>query len=167
MGWGRKKTQIVDNHVRGLDERISELRTKISRLESEMERGDPARIQSVLEETKKPKPAKRKKAPAEVLNLTHPRPAKARSDDPDLFNEQGVRKYDLAGAWQQIKERMADDEPAPGTDNRLYTFIPGETIGGQPALGIEKKKARHRFIFIFLIFLAVLWSVLTLLLPHL
>lgn len=167
MGWGGKKDRGVDHHARGLDKRISELRTKISRLETEMERGDHARMQSALEETKKPKPAKRKTAPAEVLNLTHPRPAKPRSEDPDLFNEHGVRKFDLAGSWQQIKERLADDEPAPGTDTRLYTFIPGDTIGGQPALGIEKKKARNRFIFIFLIFLAVLWSVLTLLLPHL
>ena len=165
MGWGRKKSRGMDRHARDLDARITELRTKISRLETELERGDPARIQSVLCETEKPQPTKRKTASTEVLNLTRPRPAKPRRDNPDLYNESGVRKFDLAGSLQHLKEQVADEEP--GTDTRLYTFIPADTIDGQPALGIEKRKARNRFIFLFLIFLAILWSVLTLLLPQL
>ena len=167
MGWGRKKSRGMDHHARDLDARITELRTKISRLETELERGDPARMQSVLCDTEKPKPTKRKIASTEVLNLTHPRPAKPKRDNPDLYNESGVRKFDLAGSLQHLKERVTDDEPQPGTENRLYTFIPADTIDGQPALGIEKRKARNRFIFLFLIFLAILWSVLTLLLPQL
>ena len=163
MGWGRKKSRGMDHHARDLDARITELRTKISRLETELERGDPARMQSVLCDTEKPKPTKRKAASTEVLNLTHPRPAKPKRDNPDLYNESGVRKFDLAGSLQHLKERVTDDEPR--TETRLYTFIPADTIDGQPALGIEKRKARNRFIFLFLIFLALLWSVITLLLP--
>ncbi len=167
MGWGRKKSRRMDRHTRDLDTRITELRTKISRLETELERGDPARMQSVLCETEKPKPTKRKAGSTEVLNLTHPRPAKPKRDDPDLYNESGVRKFDLAGSLQHLKEQVTDDDPEPGTKTRLYTFIPAGTIDGQPALGVEKRKARNRFIFLFLIFLTILWSVLTLLLPQL
>ena len=167
MGWGRKKSRGMDRHARDLDGRVTELRTKISRLETELERGDPARMQSVLCETEKPQPTKRKAASTEVLYLTHPRPAKPKRDNPDLYNESGVRKFDLVGSLQHLKERVADDEPEPGTETRLYTFIPADTIAGQPALGIEKRKARNRFIFLFLILLAILWSVLTLLLPQL
>ena len=165
MGWGRKKSRGMDRHARDIDARITELRTKISRLETELERGDPAHMQSMLCETEKPKPTKRKAASTEVLNLTHPRPAKPKRDNSDLYNESGVRKFDLAGSLQHLKERVTDDDP--GTETRLYTFIPADTIDGQPALGIEKRKARNRFIFLFLIFLAILWSVLTLLLPQL
>ena len=167
MSWGRKKSRGMDHHARDLDARITELRTKINRLETELERGDPARMQSVLCDTEKPQSTKRKTASTEVLNLTHPRPTKPKRDNPDLYNESGVRKFDLAGSLQHLKERVTDDEPQPGTENRLYTFIPADTIDGQPALGIEKRKARNRFIFLFLIFLAILWSVLTLLLPQL
>ena len=167
MGLGRKKSGGMDRHARDLDARITELRTKISRLETELERCDPARMQSVLCETKNPKPTKRKSDSTEVLNLTHPRPDKPKRENPDLFNESGVRKFDLAGSLQHLKEQVTDDEPEPGTKTRLYTFIPADTINGQPALGIEKRKARNRFIFLFLIFLAILWSVLTLLIPQL
>jgi len=167
MGWGRKKSRGMDRHARDLDARITELRTKISRLETELERGDPARMQSALCETEKARPTKRKAASTEVLNLTHPRPAKTKHDNPDLYNESGVRKFDLAGNLQRLKEQVTDDETEPGAETRLYTFIPADTIDGQPALGIEKRKARNRFIFLFLIFLAFLWSVLTLLLPQL
>jgi hypothetical protein len=167
MGWGRKKSRGMDRHSRDLDARITELRTKISRLETELERGDPARMQSVLCETENPKPTKRKVDSTEVLNLTHPRPAKPKRDNPDLYNESGVRKFDLAGSLQHLRKQVIDDEPEPGTESRLYTFIPADTIDGQPALGIEKRKARNRFIFLFLIFLAILWSVLTLLIPQL
>jgi hypothetical protein len=167
MGWGRKKSRGMDRHARDLDARITELRTKISRLETELERGDPTRMQSALWKTEKPKPTKRKTASTEVLNLTHPRPTKPERDNSGLYNENGVRKFDLAGSLQHLKERVTDDEPESGAKTRLYTFIPADTIDGQPALGIEKRKARNRFIFLFLIFLAILWSVLTLLLPQL
>jgi len=167
MGWGKKKSRGMDRHAQDLDARITELHTQIRRLESELEHGDPARIQSVLCETKKPKPTKRQTASTEVLNLTHPRPAKPEQDNPDLYNESGIRKFDLAGSLQHLKKQVTDDELEPGSKTRLYTFIPADTIDGQPALGIEKRKARNRFIFLFLIFLAILWSALTLLLPQL
>ncbi|MBR90941.1 MAG: hypothetical protein CMO66_06715 [Verrucomicrobiales bacterium] len=166
MAWGRKKQRSSGKRASEFDDRIATLQREIQKLQTVLDEGNPQGVREALKETK-PARRKRKATLPEELNLTRPRPVEPRREHPGLYNAQGVRKFDLASAWERITGRIADEQPAPGTETRLYTFIPGETLDGQPALGIEKRKARNRFIFLFLIFLAVLWSVLTLLLPQL
>ena len=86
-------------------------------------------------------------------------------DYPGLYNDQGMRKFDLHGWWQRTKR----DEPLPKpTQNeKLVTYLATGRSHGYTALRKETRVARNRFILLVLVLVAVLWSTLSLLIPQL
>ena len=91
-------------------------------------------------------------------------PAEPERDFPSLYNDQGLRKFDLAGWWL----RKQHPEPPPATKNeQLVTLIATGRHHGHTALRRDTRLARNRFILLTLVLLAVLWSILSLLIPQL
>jgi hypothetical protein len=78
-------------------------------------------------------------------------------------NELGVRKYDLAGAWQRLKQHFY----GPSASNlKLIRYLAAGSIQGLQPLRYEKRVARNRVLFLTAILLAVLWGLIYVFLWH-
>ena len=83
----------------------------------------------------------------------------ARADSPRLYNDQGVRKFDLHGWWQRLNRTWR--QPTP--NEKLVTYLAAGRNHGYTALRKETRVARNRLILLTLVLIAVLWSILSLL----
>ena len=92
-------------------------------------------------------------------------PAEPERDSPSLYNDMGLRKFDLAGWWLRLKH--SKNLPAPTKNEQLVTLIATGRQHGHTALRKDTRLARNRFILLALVLLAVLWSILSLLMPQL
>jgi hypothetical protein len=83
---------------------------------------------------------------------------------PEHYNELGVRKYDLPALLRRIRDHFR----GPSTTNpRLVSYLAAGGIQGLRPLRYEKRVARNRFIFFFIIlFLAMLGTLLVFLKGH-
>ena len=82
--------------------------------------------------------------------------APAAQSDPSKahFNDLGVRKYDLPGAWR----RMTGYFRGPATHNpKLVSYLAAGSIRGLRPLRYEKRVARNRFILMSFFFVVVLY----------
>ena len=91
-------------------------------------------------------------------------PAEPERDCPGLYNDLGLRKFDLAGWWLRKKH---PEPPAATKNEQLVTLIATGRHHGHTALRRDTRLARNRFILLTLVLLAVLWSILSLLIPQL
>ena len=82
-------------------------------------------------------------------------PAPAQGDPSKAhFNDLGVRKYDLPGAWR----RMVGYFRGPATHNpKLVSYLAAGSIRGLRPLRYEKRVARNRFIVMSIFFVVVLY----------
>ena len=92
-------------------------------------------------------------------------PIEPERDCPGFFNDQGLRKFDLAGWWLRMKH--LEPLSAPTKNEQLVTLIATGRHHGHTALRRDTRLARNRFILLTLVLLAVLWSILSLLIPQL
>ena len=86
-------------------------------------------------------------------------------DSPDLYNDQRMRKFDLHGWWQRTKGY--EPLPEPSQNEKLVTYLATGRNHGYTALRKETRVARNRFILLTLVLIAILWSILSLLIPQL
>lgn len=78
----------------------------------------------------------------------------------ELFNEQGVRKFNLAGLWIRIQSWFQ----GPTSSNpRLVSYLVAGSIRGLRPLQYEKRIARNRFIALSTVFVLILAWMLRLL----
>ena len=76
---------------------------------------------------------------------------------PAHFNDLGVRKYDLAGAWRRLQSHFR----GPAASNpRLINYLAAGSIQGLRPLRYEKRVARNRVLALALILLVVLWGII-------
>jgi hypothetical protein len=76
------------------------------------------------------------------------------------YNELGVRKYDLVGAWRQLQRHFR----GPAASNpRLISYLAAGSIQGLRPLRYESRVARNRVIALSLLLFLVLWGLITLL----
>jgi hypothetical protein len=161
MGWFKRKIDPMTSRSRELHSEISALESQIAQLSNASTLGDPLQIHTVLEET-------RYLPPNPILRtdkvLTHSLPPGTASNCPDLYNDQGVRKFDLAGWWLRARRQPA---PSPTGNDKLVAYLAAGRNHGYTALRSERRVARNRFILLAFVLLAMLWTVLSLLIPHL
>jgi hypothetical protein len=82
---------------------------------------------------------------------------------PAHFNELGVRKYDLASAWQRIRTHFR----GPVASNpKLVHYLSAGSIQGLRPLRYEKRVARNRFIFFAAALALVLWGLIAIILSR-
>lgn len=67
---------------------------------------------------------------------------------PEIYNELGVRKYDLPALWRRIRNHFR----GPSTSNpRLVNYLAAGGVHGLRPLRYEKRIARNRFIWLVVI----------------
>ena len=161
MGWFNRKIDPMTSRSRELHREISALESQIAQLSNASTLTDSLQIQTVLEET-------RYLPPDPILRadeaLTHSLPPVTDPNCPGLYNDQGVRKFDLAGWWLRVTRQPA---PAPTGNDKLVAYLAAGRNYGYTALRSERRVARNRFILLALVLLAMLWTVLSLLIPQL
>ena len=159
MGWFTRKPDPMTTRARELDAEIVALKFEIHQLNNAANCSDPHQIQTVLKETRSMPTGPFIKAEEEL-----PESIPAERDCPGLYNDLGLRKFDLAGWWLRMKH--LEPLPAPTKNEQLVTLIATGRHHGHTALRRDTRLARNRFILLTLVLLAVLWSILSLLIPQ-
>ena len=174
MGWLKRKADPLQTRQRILNTQIAELETRIRRLSAQL----PARPQGAAEvppvSPRSSPPASPATAsvaappaaPRPATTQPMPRPAPKPSPvvpepaaHPELYNELGVRKFDLAGAWRRL---TAWWRPPPPSNPHLVKYLAYGGLREPVALRFEKRLARNRFLKLVGAFLVVLWILLSL-----
>jgi len=73
------------------------------------------------------------------------------------FNDLGVRKYDLPGAFQRLRKLF---HGSPAANPKLVSYLAAGSIKGLRPLRYEKRIARNRFLFLSVLFALILWGIL-------
>jgi len=75
------------------------------------------------------------------------------ASQPEHFNDLGVRKYDLAGAFGRLKNNLRGPSPA---NPKLVNLLAAGSVQGLRPIRYEKRVARNRVIFLTIALLLVL-----------
>jgi len=174
MAWLKKKRDPLSARARDLNDEIAQLEAEIKRLDAQLQRDQSQpRLRSAAmspgESASHPQPPALPPEPAPParteepvfeemgggrLHPRHDAPPKA-----ELYNELGVRKFDLPALWQ----RLCNHFRGPSTTNpKLVSYLAAGGIQGLRPLRYEKRVARNRFIvlvaFIFLTLLGIIYE---------
>ena len=180
MGLFSKKSDPIASKAKELEQQIAAVQLQIKQLNRKLEKPEPS--PSVQEHPKSnghergiSHPHSHTQTPARS-NATQPphrapqirnvprepifesvdQAAPAAQSDPSKaqFNDLGVRKYDLPGAWR----RLIGFFRGPATHNpKLVSYLAAGSIRGLRPLRYEKRVARNRFIVMSIFFLVVLY----------
>jgi hypothetical protein len=165
MGWFKKKTDPISDHARAINDQIAALESKIKKLDSQIQHHPGPKLRSttlptgaVVSRPAETLPASPAAAPVfEEVNqqpIQSPEPP----PPPELFNEFGVRKYDLPALWNRLCNYLR----GPTTANpRLVSYLVAGGFDGLRPLRYEKRVARKRFFglvsLLFVILFLMLW----------
>jgi len=170
MAFAKKKAKTADpisDRARVLSTQIAALEAEIKRLDTQLQNAPAPRLRSTaiphgatIDRTHEASPAP---APEPVFEEIKPLPANNEADAPEQFNELGVRKYDLPGLIQRVRQRFS----RPVASNpRLVTYLAAGGVRGLRPLRYEKRVARNRVLLFAGILFAVLLGTLLVYLHH-
>jgi hypothetical protein len=81
-----------------------------------------------------------------------------RSKHPELYNEMGVRKFDLAETWHRVRSIFV---PPPPQNPPFTKYLASGGLRELRPLRYEKRVARNRFLVLVVVFTVVLWIIIT------
>jgi hypothetical protein len=172
MAWHRKKPDPISNRARALNGQIAELEAQIKRLDAQLQRSASSHQSPRIRSTTTPHGATINHRPGASNGSGSP-PERSPACDPIFeevdqvrlkgsgeplntaqhYNELGVRKYDLLALLRRIRNHFR----APTTTNpKLVSYLAAGGIQGLRPLRYEKRVARNRFIFLFILFFLML-----------
>ena len=144
----RKKPDPITDRARALNEQIAALEAEIKKLDGQIQNPGKPKLRSTtlppgaapVRPVEKPSPV----ASAPVFEELPKEPARAEGESPEIFNDLGVRKYDLPALVERIRNHLR----GPTTNNpRLVNYLAAGGVHGLRPLRYEKRVARNRFIF--------------------
>lgn len=136
----RKKVDSLDGRSRKVEAEIAKLERQIKKLSAKVERGqDHVPFQG--QKTRVAAGAAGSQAAFEELGANKRLIETEDSQDPDVYNEMGVRKYDLPGFWRRLKNRLTGNDKA---NRQLVSYLAAGSIQGLRPLRYEKRVARNR-----------------------
>src|SRR6202789_885686 len=161
-----KKPDLISDKARSLEAEIAALEAEIKRLDTQLQQpatGPKFRstatphgetIPHVVEKTAPPPP---KAEPVFEELKSSPLAPRAVTEAPEIFNELGVRKYDLPALWNRLRNHLH----GPTTNNpRLVNYLAAGGVHGLRPLRYEKRVARNRFIVLAAILFLILLGTL-------
>jgi hypothetical protein len=161
MGLSKKKPDPISEKARALSERIAMLEAEIKTLDVQLTRPPEPKFRSttappaenISRPAEKPAPAPKPSEPVfEEVNRAKLAP-RADNDAPELFNELGVRKYDLPALFNRVRTHFR----GPTTSNpRLVNYLAAGGVQGLRPLRYEKRVARNRFFALVIVVTGVL-----------
>lgn len=173
MGWLKKKSDPVSERARALNSEIAALETQIKQLDGQLHRGPgQPRLRStavphgatishnhITSEPERPTATPARTEPVfEKVNQERLTTRAEVSSAPEMFNDLGVRKYDLPG----LLRRTRDFFHGPNTSNpKLVNYLAAGGVQGLRPLRKERRVARNRFILfstlLFIVLFGTLW----------
>jgi hypothetical protein len=161
MGLFRKKSDPLARRAHSLNRRIAELEAEISRLNHSLT--PDANSTSAPATAAKPSPPRPQPPPAvsadPVFEKMPPRPT-----DPSRVGPQGRESVHLglrrplwSQWWRRMKRQFVDPPPA---NEKLVNYLAAGGIQGLRPLRYERRVARNRMIFIFVVVGLLLWGLL-------
>jgi len=178
MGWLKKKSDPVSERARALSSEIAALEAKIKQLDGQLQR-EPAhpRLRSTavphgatishnhshtitVTETDRQEAAPIRTEPV-FEEINQPRLTSQSlevNNAPEMFNDLGVRKYDLPGLLRRLRNFFH----GPNTSNpKLVNYLAAGGVQGLRPLRKERRVARNRFILfsalLFIVLFGTLW----------
>ena len=173
MGLLKKNPDPITDKARALSAEIAALEAEIKKLDSQLARSAEPKFRSTAmppgetisrpaEKTPPPPPPKTGEPVFEKVG-GHRLAARAETEVPELFNELGVRKYDLPALFGRLRNHLR----GPTTSNpRLVNYLAAGGVHGLRPLRYEKRVARNRFIWFVIIISIVLFGSFYVLVPR-
>jgi hypothetical protein len=181
MALSRKKPDPISDKARALNAEIAALEAQIKKLDAQLSR--PAENQppdarpaeprfrstatphgSIITRPAEKPPSAAPPRPGEpVFEEINRSKLTSRDEAPEMFNELGVRKYDLPALWHRLGNHLR----GPGTSNpRLINYLAAGGVHGLRPLRYEKRVARNRFILLVVVVSIVLFGLFYIVLGH-
>ncbi|HEX4349289.1 MAG TPA: hypothetical protein VH251_02825 [Verrucomicrobiae bacterium] len=172
MGLLNKKSDPISDKARALNNEIAALEAEIKKLDSQISRSPSPKFRSTAmpqgtvsarpaEKPVPPPPAKTEPVFEDIKRS--PLASGADNETPEIFNELGVRRYDLPALWNRIRNHFR----GPTTSNpRLVNYLAAGGVQGLRPLRYEKRVARNRVITLAVAFFVILLGTLLLYLKH-
>ena len=169
MAFPKKMPDLLSAKARALNDEIAALEAEIKKLDTQLQRpveprfsnAYPPSVAVVSSPAEKVLPAP--VAPEPVFeDLNHAQLA-PRAEVPELFNELGVRKYDLPGLLHRLQQHFR----GPATSNpRLVNYLAAGGVHGLRPLRYERRIARRRFIWLVAALCILLFGMFYVLMPR-
>ncbi|HKS38916.1 MAG TPA: hypothetical protein VJW76_17105 [Verrucomicrobiae bacterium] len=157
-----RKADPISERARALSAEIAALEAQIRDLDTKAQQRQP-RLRSTAR-PHGPGVAARVREPV-FEEVDHHR-VKSQSEPevtPGHYNELGVRKFDLVGAWKRLQNHF---HGPPANNPQLVNYLAAGSIQGLRPLRYEKRVARNRVIALTLILIAVGWGIVAVLSKH-
>ena len=152
MASAKKKVDPLSDRSRALNDQIAALESEIQKLGAQLQHTPTPRLRSTaiphgatIARTHEPAPSPPPQPMQEpVFEKVKPLRDTDEPATPDQFNELGVRKYDLPGLFNRIRNHFR----RPTTNNpRLVAYLAAGGVHGLRPMRYERRVARNRFIF--------------------
>ena len=165
-----KKQDPITDKARALNDEIAALEAEIKKLDSQLARGPKFRSTATPQgaiiphaaEKPAPQPAPKAEPVFEEIKR-NPLTSSTESDTTQIYNELGVRRYDLPSLWNRIRNHFR----GPTTSNpRLVNYLAAGGVQGLRPLRYEKRVARNRVLTLFIFLFAILLGTLLLFLKR-
>lgn len=158
MAFSKKKNDPITDKAHALNAEIAALEAEIKKLDSQLPRLSEPKFRSTALPAGETisRPAEKPVPPSEPVfeEVSHAKLA-ARPEAPELFNELGVRKYDLPALFNRMRNHLR----GPTTSNpRLVNYLAAGGVQGLRPLRYEKRVARNRFIWLVIVVSVVLFG---------
>ena len=164
---GKRKADPLSTRARALTAEIAALEAQIKELDTKMQqRQEQPRLRSTARPHTAPRRAKSAPLREPVFEEVDHQRVKTPNEAelaPAHYNEFGVRKLDLAGAWRRMRQRF---HGPPANNSKLVNYLAAGSIQGLRPLRYEKRVVRRRVIFLTLIVLGLLWGIFAVLLKR-
>lgn len=165
MALFRKKADPISARSDELNSQISALEAQIRQLNTSIERAKShPRVRSTavpqgptVISGPVPPPTALREPVFEQLNYQKAKDPQEIESSPERYNDLGVRKYDVLGAFRRMYNNLRG---APTANPKLVSYLAAGSIKGLRPLRYEKRIARNRFIFLSIFFVLVLWGIL-------
>ncbi len=171
MGLINKKPDPISDKARSLNSEIAALEAEIKKLDTQLSRTPSPKYRStalpqgaaVPRAAEKPAPRTPRAEPVFEDLKRGPLTPGADHEAPEIFNELGVRKYDLPALWKRLSNHFR----GPTTSNpRLVNYLAAGGVQGLRPLRYEKRVARNRVVVLATILFGLLLGTLLLWLKH-
>jgi hypothetical protein len=163
MGFLAKKPDPISDKARSLEAEIAALEVEIKKLDTQLSRPAGPKYRStamphgptIPRAAEKPAPPPKPSEPVFEDVKRASLATRTETEVPELFNELGVRKYDLPALWNRLRNHFR----GPTTSNpRLVNYLAAGGVQGLRPLRYEKRVARNRFIWLVAIVFVVLFG---------
>ena len=163
-----KKPDPLNAKARALNDEIAALEAEIKKLDDQLHRAPAPKFRStampfgatVLRIPEKPAPTAPAVEPVFEELKRSPLAPGAAQDIPEIFNELGVRKYDLPALWGRLRNHFRGPTP---NNPRLVNYLAAGNVHGLRPMRYEKRVARNRFVLLVIVLILISLGIISML----